>query len=736
MRALVVAASLAIVAPAAAQGGRVGAALAAERWPRAPWLDVATERVGAVAARRALGVSGQGAAVCVVDSGVDLRHDDFRDERGRTRVSWLLDLEGEPRGGDGAWLEDELGGAVLSAREIDRALEAGEPLPEDRHGHGTAVASVAVGDDAPAGASAPGPLAGVAPRASLVVVRALREGVPGFVDADLATGARFCARVGPPGRTVLVLGLGGHDGAHDGTEPLERALEALVDRGLPVVVAAGNDGGAPVHAGAALARGEELELPIFVPAPEGAPAERFVAVVAQTDASLSLVAPTGESTEWVPPGGRTERAHPGGRMVVDGSGRVGVVTLVASGGHEGGPPLRGGTYRLRARGPGLLDAWIAGADVGPVLRGPRFEGPLADATETVAVPGTTPAVITVGASVSRAELVTPGGRVAVDDADVGDVAPYSARGPARSGAPKPDLVAPGGWTLAALSSSVVAEDPHNLVGGSVPLFERLVVGDRIAVLGTSFAAPLVAGALSLAAEDAPLDPRRDAGLLSATAARADAVWDLRAGAGELSIDAFLSARAAAPGPAASGSLALTRATVRPRAFDVWAVARSLDTRGTPAGRLVTFRGSDGSAAVARSRGGVAVARLPLGSLRVGDTLTVRAEVDGLELGPVSVPVTVDERRSGIGAIGGGGCVVSAPGAARPHGSARLALGLLPLPLLLLRDRRSSAPSARSRRADRRPGAGSTCSSRSRGPDRSRARARAGRSPRADASAGR
>ncbi len=41
-------------------------------------------------------------------------------------------------------------------------------------------------------------------------------------------------------RLVVSLSLGGNIGAHDGTDPFERALDAFVKAGTPIVVAAGN----------------------------------------------------------------------------------------------------------------------------------------------------------------------------------------------------------------------------------------------------------------------------------------------------------------------------------------------------------------------------------------------------------------------------------------------------------------------------------------------------------------
>ena len=53
----------------------------------------AWEAAGARLAWARHGTLGEGATVCVIDTGVDVRHRDFRDADGRTRIAWLVDLE-------------------------------------------------------------------------------------------------------------------------------------------------------------------------------------------------------------------------------------------------------------------------------------------------------------------------------------------------------------------------------------------------------------------------------------------------------------------------------------------------------------------------------------------------------------------------------------------------------------------------------------------------------------------
>src|SRR5262249_11289355 len=142
---------------------------------------------------------------------------------------------------------------ALLAEEVSSGRASAE-IPTDEVGHGTLVASVAAGNGLATGAAVPaGRYAGVAPEATLLIVRASDTGTARFTDAAVVAGAQFAvdraAALGLP--LVVNLSVGSHHGAHDGTSPLERALAALVPPGTPgraVVVAAGNDGAAPVHA--------------------------------------------------------------------------------------------------------------------------------------------------------------------------------------------------------------------------------------------------------------------------------------------------------------------------------------------------------------------------------------------------------------------------------------------------------------------------------------------------------
>lgn len=592
------------------------------RWPRSPLTEVAGARVHADVAWDRYGLSGRGTVLCAIDTGVDASHPDLREASG-PRLRWVLDAFGAPRGRFGS-LEARFGGAVWRGDETS--------LPGDPHGHGTAMASIAIGRG------------GIAPEASLIVVRAYDPALGGFPDDAVVEGVRFCRAVAEEdealdeARMVVLLSLGGHDGAHDGAGAFEAALERHA-RALPIVVAAGNDGERAVRATGRVFAGERTHVGVRVPRSDRPDAA--IALTVRADVPFAIEAPSGERTPpWSAPG---EAALPGARVrVEDVEGEPGVLRVVLS---AHGGALAPGAYRLAFAGPARFEVWLAGARLGSTFFPPGLEGPHVRRDEAITIPATAEATIAVGASVSRSTFngLDLGG-------EPGEPAAFSSAGPAPSGAPKPDLVAPGGWILAALSSDVRDGDPENLAGGS--LARVRTDGGRIAVRGTSAAAAVVAGALLLALE---LDPSRasDARALLIASARGQDAWSPAMGAGELDVGRLLAAWSGAP-ERQEGALSATRA-LTPRDEALWIVARG------PRGAVLTLT-IDGRVVTAPLDHGVAQLALAPPALTVGTPLVVQGAMDGAPLAPLTIPVVLERSDHGAVAVAGGGC------AAAPSGS--------------------------------------------------------------------
>ncbi|CAD5124906.1 DgyrCDS13155 [Dimorphilus gyrociliatus] len=145
--------------------------------------------------------SGKGVTIYVVDSGVNINHDDFGTQASQGfTATWLHNLEG----------------------------------PEDKNGHGTHVAGIAAGSKH-----------GVAKEASVVAVKVLNSEGAGQL-ANLIEGIDWMVddfkkkkSANKKAKAVANLSLGLSASGQSVT--LERCLREAVNLGIPVAVAAGND---------------------------------------------------------------------------------------------------------------------------------------------------------------------------------------------------------------------------------------------------------------------------------------------------------------------------------------------------------------------------------------------------------------------------------------------------------------------------------------------------------------
>ena len=146
------------------------------------------------------GITGKGVKVAVLDTGVDGSHFQLLGQMGESMVQ-------------------------------------GDPLVLDNNGHGTHVASTIAG----ARFSHPqGLLQGVAPGAQLIIIKVLGYGI-GIGDwSEIMAGMQRAAELGAK---VISMSLGGDDNADpDASE--RRVVRQLTERGILVVIAAGNSGSA------------------------------------------------------------------------------------------------------------------------------------------------------------------------------------------------------------------------------------------------------------------------------------------------------------------------------------------------------------------------------------------------------------------------------------------------------------------------------------------------------------
>ncbi len=142
--------------------------------------------------------NGTGVKVAVLDTGVDSNHPDIK------------------------------------GKVVDKVSFAKDESPEDGNGHGTHVAGIIAGS----GASSSGKYKGVAPGASLMNIKVLNN--QGYGQASLIMeGIEYAV---DNGADIISMSLGGSVWPPDGTDPLSMTANAAVEKGVVVVVAAGNSG--------------------------------------------------------------------------------------------------------------------------------------------------------------------------------------------------------------------------------------------------------------------------------------------------------------------------------------------------------------------------------------------------------------------------------------------------------------------------------------------------------------
>lgn len=689
--------------------------------PRRPFLDASDEWTEARAFRRATGFEGVGSVVGVVDTGIDLRHEDFRDDEGRLRVRWLLDFSRPPAGLQPV-LEEAFGCtgrgscAVYSRGDLEQLLARdAAALPEDVVGHGTFVTSIAAGNGRAGGE---GRYVGVAPLADLVVVRASRGAGGKMQDPDIVTGARFvfdrAQALGKP--AVVNLSLGSAFGPHDDRAPVAALLAELAAEraGRAIVVAAGNDagllladGGYPgpygSHTAVHVPEASPTRVPLLLPEIDAAEKEATVLVWIGTRAGdrLRVGAGTPDDT-WISPiepgtsaektvddlaieiwNGGVLESEPWGVIARPGDPhRDAIVSLSGNWGAER-------VVVLELQGHATAELWVE-TDAEETASRALF--PRAQKEGSIAIPAAHSGLIAVGATLNRVRWQAYTGASfgieshgSLSNPHPDTPALFSAAGPSAAGAMKPDLVAPGAFVVAAMAGAL---DPRANGGTGMfaahgtcsDEFECLVVDAHHAVAGgTSMSAPFVSGAAALLLErDPTLTQEKLRAILQAGAhALAGTVLTpVQTGAGRLDLGAILEVldaerdpRGEAPDKAES-SLTLAASFVTPD--------EDAEVEG-----MVRLRSSSGAIAdgfdhdaldlrvenllvrepLARRAPGLYRFRIAASRGSGGTTGRVRLSYRGRLIVEQEIPIAVDPSAADVGFVTRGGCTLAprAPG---------------------------------------------------------------------------
>ncbi len=457
------------------------------------------------AQRLGIPAPGAGVKIAILDTGIDPEHPAFRDPS-------LAMPEGYPR----ASLESDLAyttNKIIVARSYTGLLGETDLPARDADGHGTAAAMIA------AGAAHPGPLgpiSGVAPKAWLgnykvfsgqseltrsdVILKALDEAVADGMDlVNLSLNAPVAPR---PADDILVT-----------------AVERAAAAGVLVITAAGNLGpdpatvGSPGQAPQAITVGASWNTRIFAGSLTPKGSQSYIAVPVRYDLTEPV---TGPLADVAPLDGTATGCQP-----LPDSSLAGRIALLAYGG-----------CRFEQK---LLNAQRAGAAAAVIYAETASMDPALLAVGQATLPASIIRLAEGRELQSRLQsdpalevtlkFALKGSTVSADE-----LAYFSSRGPVPGGAVKPDLVAAGLQLLVATQSW----EPRG------PMYSA---SGYAAAQGTSFAAPLVAGAAAILKAARPgLSIEQYRSLLIHSASPLSSAPVQYAGAGSLNLEAALRAR--------------------------------------------------------------------------------------------------------------------------------------------------------------------------------------------------
>lgn len=401
------------------------------------------------------GLTGKGVLVAVIDSGIDIFHEDFRNEDGTTRILYL---------------DDQISGKTYERREINEILRGENKsggtggLSLDTSGHGTAVAGIAAGN----GRTSGGLYRGAAYESELIIGPSRNPGFS-WISENHGTHA------GDGSRGAESSGTGTPHGSESELwkyiwiprrrRTLERYLDSLAQVGQFVfVTGSGNEGDSGGHARPVIEPGKITEIRLSVGTYETGFGMQIWKNY-EDGMRIFLRDPFGGAEIELVPVRGTDRIRVGETELLIYYGEPSPFNAAQEIYIEFVPErtyVESGIWTFRFLGTGdeetAADLWLPSAAA--VGRDTEFLESSPDTTLTI--PSTAFRPVTVGAY----------------DSGTGIYAPFSGRGDTRVyRAQKPDLAAPG--------VGIMAPDRD---GGYSP------------VTGTSFAAPLVTGAAALLME--------------------------------------------------------------------------------------------------------------------------------------------------------------------------------------------------------------------------------------------
>lgn len=408
-------------------------------------------------------LTGNGTVIGLIDSGIDFTHPDFLTSDGKSRILYIWDQTG-----NGTAPLGFRSGTEYTNAQINEALLQNDPISflgfEDSDGHGTAVAGIAAGN----GAASGGREKGIAPMASLIVVKLGRTGDGAFPrSTEVMRAIKYITdkarELGLP--LSINLSYGTNNGSHSGSSLFEQYVNEAANEWKTVIcVAAGNEGDTGHHYSAMLSQGESIEVPFTV---SGAKSDFYITLWKNfsDDLSFTVTSPQNTNTPLITPIPQRNSFEINNTQLSVFYGQPSTYTteqevyfLFKSTEEFMDQGLWIITIFANSIVDGRIDMWLPTVD--DVTYDTAFSFP--DPSVTVTLPATSENVISVGGY----------------DSDSNTLAIFSGRGYTRNNVfIKPDITAP-----------------------AVNILTTRAGGNYMQVSGTSFSSPFVAGASALLME--------------------------------------------------------------------------------------------------------------------------------------------------------------------------------------------------------------------------------------------
>lgn len=217
-------------------------------------------------------LTGKDVIIGIIDSGIDYTHPDFINSDNTSRILYIWDqtinINTDNFSNNKYKVPDGFThGVEFTNQDINEALRSSNPyeiVPHiDTIGHGTAVAGIAAGN----GRSSDGQNAGVAPEASLIIVKLGEKGFPSFArTTEFMRALKYiidkAQKLNMP--VCINISYGTNDGPHNGQSLFENFINNMAERWkTSIIVASGNEGAVGHHFQGKINSGELKDVQFF-----------------------------------------------------------------------------------------------------------------------------------------------------------------------------------------------------------------------------------------------------------------------------------------------------------------------------------------------------------------------------------------------------------------------------------------------------------------------------------------